>query len=103
MAANQARKISRPLRVTAVAAPYSRMPPRSESSNRAGCTISSYPNRQGSRDYQYHNDEPATASLSSWHGIDRCNGPVIRRPHLQRGSHGDRGEPEPIAVTNVAR
>ena len=103
MAANHARDISTPWRVSVVAAPYFRMSPRSGSCIRAGLTIPSCLNRLGSRDCRYRSDKQGATGPSGRHSIYRCGSPVIRRPRWQRGSHGDRGEPEHIAVTNVAR
>lgn len=36
-------------------------------------------------------------------GISHSGDPVILRPHLQRGFHGDRGESEHATVTTVTR
>lgn len=43
------------------------------------------------------------AGIAAQLGIRRCGDPVIPRPHLQRGFHGDRGESEHATVTTVTR
>jgi hypothetical protein len=48
-------------------------------------------------------DEYRASALPGRVGVSRCGGPLARRPHLQRGFHGDRGEQEHPAATTVTR
>ena len=103
MAAGVFFRVIESLIVTAVAAPHSGMPAREWASNRTALTISSRANRQGGKGYHDRRDERGASAVPGGLGVDRCRGPVVRRPHLQGGFHGDRGEPEQVAVTTVAR
>jgi len=72
------------------------VPPRADARNRAGWIIAGWPNRRGGKDYHYHSANICASGLSGRYGINDCGDLVTRRPRLQRGSHGDRGEPEHI-------
>jgi hypothetical protein len=76
--------------------PHPSMPHRAGAHSRAGWIIFGWSNRRGCKDYRYLSADIRTSGLSGRHGINCCGDLVIRRPRLQRGSHGDRGEPEHI-------
>ena len=89
--------------VTVVAAPYSGASARAKAGNCTGSTIPSCADRRGGKGHRDRRDESRTNALPGRVGVNRCGGPLIRRPHLQRGFHGDRGEPEHTAATTVTR
>src|SRR5271155_5794359 len=89
--------------VTQVVALRPGMPARARACNRTELTISSRADRQSRKGYRDRRVEHGAAAVPGRLGANRCGGPVIRRPHLQRGFHGDRGEPEHIAVTTFTR
>ena len=71
--------------------------------NCTGSTIPSCADHRGGKAHRDRRDEYRVSPLPGRVGVNRCGGPLTRRPHLQRGFHGDRGEPEHTAVTTVTR
>lgn len=103
MATNMSRQTSRAWRVTALAAWYSRQAPRSEARSRAGSPVAHCTDRPSKTRCRDGHERHRLNVLSGWRGNNRCGCLVVRRPRLQRGSHGDRGESEHIAATIIAR
>ena len=89
--------------VTVVAALYSGASARAKAGNCTGSTIPSCADHRGGKGHRDRRDEYRASAVPGRVGVNRCGGPLTRRPHLQRGFHGDRGEPEHTAVTTVTR
>ena len=89
--------------VTALAALHSRARARAKAGKCTGSTLPSYADHRGGKGHRDRSDEYRANSLPGRVGVNRRGGPLTRRPHLQRGFHGDRGEPEHTAVTTVTR
>ena len=89
--------------VTAGAALYSGAPPGAQAGNCTGSRIPRCADRRGGKGHRDRRDEYRGGAVAGRLGVNRCGGPLMRRPHLQRGCHGDRGEPEHAAVTTATR
>jgi len=84
--------------VTVVAALYSGASAGAAAGNCAGSTIPGCANRQGGKGYHDRLIAHGASAVAGGLGVNRCGGPLIRHPHLQRGFHGDHGEPEHTEV-----
>lgn len=87
--------------LTAVAALYSGAPAGTQAGDCAGWTIPRCADRRSGKGHHDRRDEYHAGALAGRLGVNRCGGPAIRRPHVRRGFHGDRGEPEHTAVTTA--
>jgi len=87
----------------AAVALYSGASARAKAGNCTGSTIPSCTDHRGGKGHRDRRDEYRASAVPGRVGVNHCGGPLTRRPHLQRGFHGDRGEPEHTAVTTVTR
>lgn len=89
--------------VTVAAALYSGASARAKAGHCTGSTTPRCADHRGDKGPRDRRDDYRASAVPGRVGVNRCGGPLARRPHLQRGFHGDRGEPEHTAVTTVTR
>jgi hypothetical protein len=85
--------------ITVAAAPY----PGPKAGNCTESTIPGYTDHRGGKGDRDRRDEYRASVVPGRVGVNRRGGPLTRRRHLQRGFHGDRGEPEHTAVRTATR
>lgn len=71
--------------------------------NCTGWTIPRCADRRGGKGHRDRRDADGAGAVAGRLEVNRGGAPLVRRPHLLRGFHGDRGEPEHTAVTTVTR
>jgi hypothetical protein len=89
--------------VTVAAALHSGASAGAEAGDCTGSTIPSCADHRGGKGHRDKCDEYHAGAVAGRLGVNRCGGPLTRRPHVRRGFHGDRGEAEHAAVTTVTR